>query len=163
MAALSSLAIIGLSVAAAGTVLNYSQQKKSQRLQEKAAGEQRKANAQQSALQDQQSAQERRQQVREERVKRAQIMNQAALTGTGGSSGELGATAGMSSQLGSNMGFNQSMILGGQQISGFMQNSANYQTQAQSASNRGQMFGQIGGLGSSLFAQAGGWKTIFSK
>lgn len=163
MAALSTLAIVGLAVAAAGTVLSYTQQQRAQRQQEQAAGEQRKGNAQQSALQGQQAAQERRQQVREERVKRAQIMNQATLTGTGGSSGELGATAGMSSQLGSNIGFNQSAIQGGQAITGFMQKSADYQTQAQSSSNLGGMFGQVAGLGSGLFQQAGGWKTIFSK
>lgn len=163
MAALSTLAIVGLAVSAAGVALNYSQQRKAQGLQEKAAYEQKKSNAQQSAMQAEQAAQERRQQVREERVKRSQILNQATLTGTADSSGELGATAGMSTQLGSNIGVNQSMILGGQNITGFSQNAANFQTQAQSASNLGGLFGQVGGLGSSLFQSAGGWKTIFSK
>ena len=160
MAAVSTIAAIGLAVSVAGVVATNVQARKSFRLQQQAADEQQKANAQQSAQQAQQAAQERRQQIREERVRRAQIMNQAELTGTGGSSGEIGAMGGMATQLGSNMGINQASQIRGQTISGFLQAGANFQTQAQRAQNVGQMWGQIGGLGSQAFQSVGGWKAF---
>lgn len=116
MAALSTIAIIGLSVAAAGTALSYQQQRRARSAQNAAAEDQRRANAVQSAQNADQSARERRQQIREERIQRAQILNSAELTGTEGSSGEAGAIGGMSSQLGSNLGANGASILAGQQI-----------------------------------------------
>ena len=163
LAAVSTIAAIGLAVSVAGVVATNAQSRKSFRLQQQAAGEQQKANAQQSAQQAQQAAQERRQQIREERVRRAQIMNQAELTGTSGGSGEAGALGGMSTQLGSNMGTNQASILRGQEISGFLQNSANLQTRAQSAQNTGQMWGQFGQLGNQAFANVGGWGAFTRK
>lgn len=160
MAAVSTIALVGLAVSGVGMIAQNIQANKSYRLQQEAAQEQQKAGAQQSAQNAQSAALERRQQVREERVRRAQILNQAELTGTSGGSGEAGAIGGMSQQLGSNMGVNQSSILRGQSISGFLQNSANLQTAAQRSQNIGQMWGQIGQLGGTAFAQAGGWKAL---
>ena len=161
--ATATIAWIGLATSAVGVGASIAGQQKSYRLQQQGAQEQAKASAQQSAQSAQSASQERRQQIREERVRRAQIMNQAELTGTSGGSGEEGALGGMSTQLGSNMGTNQASILRGQSISGFLQNSANLQTQAQGAQNTGQMWGQFGQLGNQAFANAGGWGAFTRK
>lgn len=163
MAAATTLAWIGLAVAAGGTALSYSQQRRAQSLQEDAADDQRRGNAIQSAQQAQQAAQERRQQIREERIKRASILNSSENSGASGSSGEMGATGGMSTQLGANLGMNGSAILAGQAITGFGQSAANNIQSAQTAQGRGQMWGQVAGIGGSMFGQAGGWQTIFGK
>lgn len=158
--ATATIAAIGLAVSATGVVASNAQARKSYRLQQKGADEQSKASALQAAQQNQQASQERRQQIREERVRRAQIMNQAELAGTSGSSGEAGAIGGMATQLGSNMGINQASQLRGQAISGFLQAGANFNTKAQGKANQGQMWGQIGGLGSQAFQNVGGWAAF---
>lgn len=163
MAAATTLAWVGLAVAAGGTALNYTQQRRAQAAQKRAADDQRKGNAVQSAQQGQQAAQERRQQIREERIKRASILNSSENSGASGSSGEMGATGGMATQLGANLGANGSSILAGQQITGFAQSSANNMQSAASSQGRAQMFGQVAGIGSSMFGSAGGWQTIFGK
>lgn len=161
MAAATTLAWVGLAVAAGSAVVSYSQQRRAQAAQERAADDQRRGNAVQSAQQSQQAAQERRQQIREERIKRASILNSAENSGASGSSGEMGATGGMSTQLGSNLGANGSSILAGQAITGFSQSAANNMQAAQTAQGRASMWGQVGQIGSSMFGQAGGWQTIF--
>lgn len=158
--ATATIATIGLAISAGGLILGQQQARSSQRSARSAAEEASRARAEESAQGDRNAAQERRQQIREERIKRAQIMNQAALTGTSNSSGEAGAIGGMASQLGSNLGMNQGSILRGQRISGFMQNQSDFMTAAQSASNRAGTYRQVGQLGGSLFAQAGGWSAF---
>lgn len=160
---IETIAYIGLAVAAGGTVLSYSQQRRAQAAQEDAADDQRRGNAVQSAQQAQQAAQERRQQIREERIKRASILNSSENSGTSGSSGEMGATGGMSTQLGSNLGINGSSLLAGQAITGFSQSAANNMQAAQTAQGRASMWGQVAGIGGSMFGNAGGWQTIFGK
>lgn len=151
---------IGVAVAAGGAIASNQQQKASLNNQRKAAGEADKARAEEAAKNASSAAQERRQQIREERVKRAQIMNQAALTGTADSSGEMGATGGMSQQLGANLGANQGAILRGQRIGGFLQNQSNFMSAANSNEARAGTYKQVGQLGGSLFGAAGGWKTV---
>lgn len=160
---IETIALVGLAVAGTGMVMQYQQQKKAQRVQERAANEQRKANAVQSAQQAQQASEERRRQIREERMRRATIMQQSQNSGTAGGSGEMGAIGGMATQLGSNLGANGSALLAGQQITGYTQQAANFNQAAQTAQGRGQMWGQVAGMGGSMFSQAGGWTTLFSK
>lgn len=158
--ATSTIALIGLAVSAGGLIAGQAQARNSRDMQRQAASEADKARAEESAQNTRTAAQERRQQIREERIKRAQIMNQAALTGTANSSGEVGALGGMSQELGSNMGMNQGSILRGQRIGGFLQNQADFMSEAQTYANRSGTYKQLGQLGSSLFANAGGWKAF---
>lgn len=161
MAALTSLAWAGLAIAAGGAALQYSQGRKAADASRDSEREARRARSEQSASQSLQAEQERRNQIREERVRRSQIINQAAQTGTGGSSGESGALGALSTNLGSNIGFNEAMIQSGQRITGFNQASANFASSAQSAQNKGAMWGQVSNVGSTMFSNAGGFKTIF--
>lgn len=160
MAAATTFAIIGLAVSAGGIIAGQAQARSAQRSSRAAADEASRVRAEEEAQGSRSAAQERRQQIREERIKRAQIMNQAELTGTSDSSGEMGATGGMSQQLGSNLGMNQGSILRGQRISGFLQNQANFMSAAQSSQARAGTYRQVGQLGGSLFSAAGGWSAF---
>lgn len=160
MAALSTIAMVGLAVSAAGTAFSIYSQAQAQDSAEKAANEQRKAGAWTAAQQAQQASAERRQQAREERIKRAQILNSAANTGTQASSGESGAVMGMGTQLGVNLGVNQSAINTGQIIGGINQRAADFNTSANNWSNNASLGSQFGGLGTSMFSAAGGWKAL---
>lgn len=162
MAALSTLAWVGLAVAAGGTALSFVQQQRAQGQAKDAANEQRKAGAIQSSQNSLAQAQEQRQQIREERIRRAQIMNQAEQSGASGSSGEIGATGALSTNLASNIGSNRSAIQAGQMITGFNQRAANFSTQAQTSMNRANMWNSISNVGSQVFDRSGGFKTIFS-
>lgn len=161
MAALSTIALVGVAVAGVGVYQSYQAGKDAEAAQQQAAFENRKTRAEQSAINQQQAMQERRQQIREERVRRAQIMNQSALGGVSGSSGEMGATSALSTGFGANIGFNQSMQAHGQAIGGFQQRAADFQSQAQSSMNSASMWGNIGSLGMNVFQSAGGFNTMF--
>ena len=165
MATLTPVALgwLGLGAAAVGTVASISQGQAARRDAERAANEQKKINAEQAAANTMQFERERRQQVREERIRRSQILNTAAQTGTEGSSGEAGAIGGMSSNLGANMGTNQASLVRGQTITGFAQKAADYQTQSQSHMGRSSMWGSVANLGTSMFGAAGGFNTVFKK
>lgn len=160
--ATSTIALIGLAVSVGGIAVGQQQARVAQRSARSAADEATRVRAEEQAQGARSAAQERRQQIREERIKRAQIMNQAELTGTSGGSGELGALGGMSQELGSNLGMNQGSILRGQRISGFLQNQSNFMSAAQSSQARAGTYRQVGQLGGSLFSAAGGWKAFGS-
>lgn len=157
---IGTLALIGLATSAVGTVASLHSQSQANKASRNAAEEQRKAGAWNAAQNSAQAAAERRQQVREERVKRAQILNSAANTGTSASSGEAGAVGGMATQLGSNIGFNQSMINSGQMIGSFNQSAADFDTQADRGRQRSSQFGQLSSLGTSMFSSVGGWSGL---
>lgn len=161
--ATGTIAMIGLAVSVAGAGLSYYQGRQAANAQRKAADEAKAANARQASIQSAQAAQEQRQQIREERIRRAQIENNAALTGTQGSSGELGALGNLATNLSGNLGMNSAMIAAGQEITGFRQRQADYNTQAQSRSNMSSLWGSVSGIGSSVFQNAGGFKTMFSE
>ena len=161
--ATSTIALIGLAVAAGGAVMQYTNAQSARRDAERSANEQRKARAEQSASQSLQQAQEQRQQIREERVRRAQIMQASQASGTAGSSTESGALGGMSSQLGSNIGFNRSQVATGQAITGFNQAAADFSSSSQRSSQNASLWGNVGSIGMGMFNQAGGFKTMFSK
>lgn len=80
-----------LATAVIGTAVSYDQNKKAQAAQEEAK---EISSAQQKA----EAIRARRQSARQARVRRAQIEQAAANTGTGGSSGELGAVSAIASQ-----------------------------------------------------------------
>ena len=113
--------------------------------QQEARGEQKKAQREQGAANAERAAAERRQQIREERIRRAQIEQAAANTGTTSSSGAMGATGGLSSTLASNLGFNLSQVTHAGNVSVFNQKSA-------SALGKAQMAEQIGILSTSIFS-----------
>lgn len=130
-----------LVLAVAGTAASIQQQQQARKEQKKARNEQEASNAERAAS-------ERRQQIREERIKRAQIEQASANTGTMDSAGALGSVGGLGSTLASNLGFNLSQITHAGNISAFNQS-------ASDKMGRSQLYGQLGSLamtGASLFA-----------
>ena len=155
MAALTTIALVGLAVGAVGTIASMSQQRKAAKAAEQSTGWQEQNQAEESSSNARQAAIARRQAVREERVKRAQIIPASETAGTGGSSGELGATGGMQGQLGANMGSSQGMIMQGQRISFNSQASANWAAKAGTYQNRAGAYQQLGNFGFGVMQQAG--------
>lgn len=119
--------------------------------QQEARGEQKKAAKEQGAANAERAAAERRQQIREERIRRAQIEQASANTGTIASSGSMGAAGGLSTTLASNLGFNLSQISHANNISAFSQNAASAMGKAQTAE-------QLGSLTTSIFTMGAGAK-----
>ena len=122
----------------ASTAYSIKQQQEARSEQKKAAKEQGAANAERAAA-------ERRQQIREERIRRAQIEQASANTGTIASSGSMGATGGLSTTLAGNLGFNLSQITHAGNISAFNQSAANSMGRAQTVE-------QLGSLATSIFS-----------
>ena len=148
MPAATTIAAIGLGVAAAGTYMQYKAGKK-------AAAAQRRAAQQAQRAQELRSARERRQQYRKLRAARAQAVAQQAVSAGGyGSSSFATGLGGMRTQAASNISFlNQYTNIIGQQ--------GMYQSQAATAMGQAQMFGSIAGLGMQTLDMAGGFKTLF--
>lgn len=85
-----------------------------------------------------------RDQVRQDRIRRAQIMQASANTGTLGSSGELGGIASLDSQTGANISGINTTANTQSAISGF-------QNQAQSELQKAETWSSVGQLASSSF------------
>lgn len=161
MAAVTSVvAIAGLALAAAGTAMSYSQQRRAAANQARAEEEQRKAQQEESASRASQAAAERRQQIRDQRIRRGQIEQAAANTGTQDSSGEGGALGSLSTQLSANLGMNEAGFQRGQRISVFNQNAANAMGDARVNQARAGMFQQVSQLGGAMFSAGGGMNSI---
>lgn len=146
------------------SVYSYSEQRDAQKearaAQQRAADEQTKARQEQQAQNSAQAAAERRAQLREERIRRARILQASANTGVIGSSGEMGAGANLSTQLASNVGFNKGALQSANNISAYNQSAADFMNSAQNSMNEANQWGQIGGLGMSIFQSAGGFNTL---
>jgi len=159
----------------------YAQREKANKIQQNALAEQNKLEKRKANVLAQRS---RVQSIREARIKRGQLVQGAALSGTQGSSGEIGASSSISSQLTGNLAFGNTMTgiatemgqnnldtqgaLGDVNLalSGISNTNsaaqASSQTAQAKASSDGATASAIGGLGSSIFNAAGGFKTIFS-
>lgn len=161
MAALSTVvAAASLAVAVGSGVASYAQNRQSKRAQARAEEEQEAIRNEQLAANAGQRDAERRQQIREERIRRAQILQSASNTGTSGSAGEAGALGSLATQQATNIGMNQGAYMRGQRISAHSQAAADFMGDARTSAARGQMFGGISQLGTSIFQSAGGWGSV---
>lgn len=154
------IAAASLAVGVGGAYMSYRQQRAASRAQQEALDQQKLIQGEQQAANAEASAAERRQQVREARIRRAQILQSAANTGTAQSSGEFGALSSISTQLNTNMGSNSSQINRANRVSGISQNIANLQSSAAQSSMNAGVFNTLSNLGSSIFSSAGGWNTF---
>lgn len=159
--ATSTIALVSLGVAAAGTYMQYEGAKESaaagrrqaDAMREQAALEQRKA--------DIQNLRQVRAAVRQARMARAAVINTGANVGTLGSSGVMGGASSVTSNNSSNMSFFGQMS---------DLNSGIYSTQVEQAGalqDKGDaavtsaMGGALGRLGGTIFSDMGGFKTVF--
>lgn len=120
MAVFTALAV-GLAVA--GTVMSYSAQRK-------AAKEQRRANDIQQAGEEVRGRAARRAAARQERIQRGMLVQSGANTGTGGSSGFLGAVSSLSANYGSAVARQKEQDLTSKGVSAALQKAADYSSKA---------------------------------
>lgn len=153
---------VALALTAVSTVAGIQQQQSAGRAARRSAREQERAGQEQRAAQHQERRAEQREQIRQERIRRAQIQQAAANTGTSGSSGELGALSSLSTQFGGNMGTIAGMAMRADNISMYNQNAANYMTQSNQNMANANLWGQIGSLSSSAFSATGGFSSLSS-
>lgn len=154
MPAISTIAYLGIAVAAVGTVASIQQSRQAAKAQREAASRQEGVNAEQDAANTREAALAQRQRIREERVKRAQIIAASESGGTSGSSAEVGALGGMTTQAGAANGASAGMFAQGQRITVMNQGISNLMSQAQSNQNRSQMWGQFASMGYGIFGDA---------
>lgn len=109
---------------------------------------QKKARSEAYAGQKAEAAREMRDQIREQRIRAAQLMQRSEATGTGESSGEIGALGNLSTNLDSNIGMNLGRIQTARNISIFEQEAADYSSRAQTYQSIGQLAGSFAGKGS---------------
>lgn len=148
MAAITTVVIAAaaLVVAAGSAYMQYKQGQKAARLQKKAA-------ATSSAEQRAQQQAALRQQVRAERVRKAQIIQASQNDGVTNSSGSLGAQSSLGSMIEGNIASLTRQGNTATAISGYNQGAAD-------ATARGNMWGQIGSVASSVGSYAMGTKSF---
>lgn len=143
MAAMTTLAAVGLGISAIGTVASISAQNKAAAAQSKAIAEQKKADRARYRR-------EQRQAIRRAQIARASAIASAQGAGADTGSGAAGGIGSVTSQLGSGLGFASQVSAINSNISGFQQQGIKYGAQAE-------MFGSIAGIGGSLFQAGGGF------
>lgn len=99
--------------------------------------------------------------VRKARIARAQVLNAGAVRGVGTSSSVIGGAGAVQAQLASNIGFLNTQQDLNRQANAYLDQSAEFQNQAISAGDRGNVFRGIGGFASGVFTDTGGYNTIF--
>lgn len=116
------------------------------------AKDQEKASKTQTAMQKAADIAALRQKAREERIRRAQIAQQAVNTGVEGSSGMAGALAGLQQNLGINRSFQAGQAIGAESISRSNQRIANLQVDQAEWAAVGQISNAVfGATSSSIF------------
>lgn len=136
----TGIAIAGLIVSAIGTY-------KSIEAQGEAASARRRAATASEKQRQLQAQEQRRQKAREERVRRAQLLQASALTGTIGSSGEAGALGSINTQFQAGSAFANNLVSLGTVGSQALQS-------AQQSDIQASIFGTTAGLGFSAFKNA---------
>lgn len=162
MAALTTIALIGVAVAAVGTYQSIQAQQDAKKDARRQRDANQKINDQQRADAAGKAAAERRQQIREERIRRARVIASSENTGVEGSSGEIGAVSSLSTNLSTNIGANAASVFSGGLISQYAQDAANAGYSMQSNLSRAQNASTVAGFGGSIFNAAGGMGAFSS-
>lgn len=150
MAALTTVALVGAGIAAAGTVGSYFEQKKAARRAER---KQEKANNISRASAQVENARQRRRAIAQARLAQAQnIANQSQQVQS--SSALTGVQSGITSQLGANIGAQQQMIGNQFAIQGLQQGAASALRKGQERAGLWSLAGQFGQM--AFTAGAGG-------
>ena len=141
--AVATSTVIAAAALAATAVSGYQQYQAAS----EAADAREEAQRIQGAQQQIQQRRRTRQAIREERIRRARILQAAENTGVAGSSGQFGAVGALGTLTGANVGASRGTALAAEGITRQGQ-------RASDAQQRGQLFGAIGQLSSSVFSTA---------
>lgn len=127
------------------------EQRKAASQQKKAYRAEQKARKTQQRLEEFRAAREKRKGVREAMVLRSQLANQAAVTGTAGSSGIAGGMAGVQNRAASNI-FAMNVQEGfGRSISGYLEDAASARSRAGGYQSRAATYGAISNTAMTIF------------
>lgn len=154
---------IGLALSAYGAYQSYTAGQEQKQAMQSSAAESRAQVAAQQRIADIKNARERANMARTARIAAGTITNQGYSKGVGGSSGVQGGLASIGTQVATNLGVfgavegNQQDILASQGRQG------QYQAQAGEAQADSIMGGTIFSVGSAVFKEGGGFKTIFDQ
>lgn len=121
--------------------------------QQKAMQEQQKAMREQRRLQRAADERERRQLLRQQAIAAGQTVNVAAQIGGLGSTGLTGGLSGLQNQVLSSLGFQAMSRRSVERQQGFLNQAAQYQTNAGIAQGIAGVSGEIGAIGSGLFGK----------
>lgn len=160
MGVLEAVAAVSLAATAYSTYEGIEGRKSAARAQDKAREEEKRINAERRGSEAAKAAAERRRQIREANIRRAAILQSAENSGVSASSGALGSVSALSTNLGSNLGFNLGETSRAGRIGGSMDSISNFQGQANRASNRAAMWGDVGSFSQGIFGGVGGYKTL---
>jgi hypothetical protein len=150
------MAVTAAVAAVTTTVVSIDQSRKAAKAQERAAEQQQAAFRADQRKAEVQNVRNVRQQIRAARMAQSSMTNVAAQTGGMGGSGIAGGTASVGSQMASSLGFMADIARENTAISNAQIASAGFQGQAARASSNAAIFGQIGQLSGTIFADQGG-------
>lgn len=157
------IAGIGLGISAIGAIGQMSAQSNAK----DAAARQAAAQQEQARLEQQKAdianTRNLRTAVRQARIARGSVINQGANAGTSTSSGVVGGAGSVVSQNASNTSFFNTNSALNSQITETQITQGQAAAEAGSAQGEAATFGALGSLGGTVFHEAGGFKTIFSK
>lgn len=146
---IETAAIVVAAIGAAATTYGTVESRKAQKRQ---AGAQKEVQEISSAQQKNEQMQQQRDAIRQQRIRTAQIEQQAANAGASGSSGESGAVGGVATQTASNLAFGESAAKAAEGISAQNQIAGNAAMDAQLNQGIASLGGQALGLGFQLGA-----------
>lgn len=159
---LETIAIVGLGLSAAGTVMQMEARSDAK----DAARRRADAQAQQAALEQKRAdianARQLRTAIRQARIARASLVNQGANAGTSFSSGVVGGAGSVVSQSNANVGFFNQMGEVNAGITDTQRAQAAAMADYGAAQGDAAIGGALGNLGGTIFQSAGGFKTIFN-
>jgi hypothetical protein len=148
---MAALTTIAAGAAIAGTVGQIASSQKAAKASARAAEAQQASYRAEQKRAEVQNIRSVRQQIRQARMAQAGMTNVAALTGGMGGSGLAGGTSSIGSQMAGNLGFMADVARQNTAISNAQIQSSIFQGQAAQAQATGALWGQIGGLGQTIF------------
>lgn len=153
--------VVGLALTAVGTYMQYEAGEDAKKASSRSAQAQKKSAEAQSRAAEVQAQRERLQQVRQARIAQAQIINTAGVAGMGtGTSGVAGGVASAGTQAASNIGaINVAQSFGAEASKWNTVASEQASKQAEAQTNA-QMWGAVGGVGTSIFKETGGFGKL---
>jgi hypothetical protein len=148
---MAALTTIALGIGAAATVASYQQQQKAAKSQAAAAATAREQYATEQKRAEVQNIRSVRQQIRQTRLAQASMTNVGAQAGGMGGSGLEGGIASLGSQMGGNLDYMATIAAYNTTIGQQASQYSSQMAQANIASTKANMYGQVGQLGYTMF------------
>jgi hypothetical protein len=151
VAALGTAKGIAAAATVVGTVAQIKGTRDAAKAQDRAAEQQRQAYQAEQRRAEVQNVRNVRQQIRAARMAQGAMVNTAGVTGGLQSTGVAGGTSSVGSQLAGNLSFMSQIAQQNTAISNAQISAAGFQSQAARAQATGQLWGQIGSIGGTIF------------